>query len=1143
MTSSPTLLVFSPSTGGYYFGALLRGVARELAAVGGRAVVVQTLEPGARSDEQGEAPDFAPRVGWDHADGVLSITSAVRGEYLAPLVARDLPVVVASGTAAGVAVPTAAPDNAGGTAAAVEHLVRHGHTRIGFVGNVAQRDVRDRYDAYVRTLERHGLRADPAHLLAAPDNGTSGGRAAGEAFLAAGDRPTALMVATDRNALGLLGVVQAAGVDVPGDVAVVGFDDIEASDVSAPPLTTVSQPFDEVGALATRLVLEGVGGRPVPATPHVAPASLVVRGSCGCRPGSDGDATRGADDPARAGDDARVGDAGTPVDAGRTAALLLRAVSSGVPGRDADAERLVDDVLRVVHAATPDAAALRGLLRRVAPRADAMRVVTRVLERHVRATLDVPAAATLVGALRDLQAGAFLQQAAEVEQMLDEQVAVDAGLLDTRDPRSLDWLAGTGVRGAVLATWEGDQELVVAGAYDPGGRLAVQVGEPVPVEQFPPASLVRTAAPEDRLVCFVVPVRTRERDWGLLALVTEIEATSARETYHHWSALLASALEQQALQAAAHASEQRHALAAEAARDGLWEVDVATGATYVSERGRELLGFTRDQPLETAAWKRGVHPDDLPGLRAAIREVLALPGVAVEREYRVTLPGHTEAQWRLVRALGVADGTGACARMVGSLSDVDPRKRLEERLRLGALYDEVTGLPNRRHLLDRLAQAVETSRRHPDRGYAVVFLDLDGFKLVNDSLGHLVGDQLLTVVADRLRRQVRAADTAARFGGDEFAVLLADPVPDEVLVIAHRLQRAIAEPVVLAGQEVTVTASIGITTSDVGYTDPEDVLRDADTAMYDAKATERGTASVFERGMHVRATGRLQERAELRRALVEGQFVVHYQPVVALDDEAARAGSGTAAGEPAASSSAEDVATGRGSGVSHLEALVRWHHPERGVLLPAEFLPALVDNGSVVTLGEQVLEQVCRQLAEWERQGATTTVAVNLSHAEFWAADLPERLRAVLDRHGVAADRIVLEVTEAVIMSDMGGAQRVAGTLRDLGVALHVDDFGTGHSSLAALRDLPVDALKIDGSFIRGMDDARTGELVRVVVELGRVLGLGVVAECVETADQAAALAAMGCGRAQGWFYGRAEPGDVVGLLLERTAEREPVRT
>ncbi|GGC16038.1 EAL domain-containing protein [Cellulomonas carbonis] len=1140
MTSSPTLLVFSPSTGGYYFGALLRGVARELASVGGRAVVVQTLEPGARSDEQGEAPDFAPRVAWDHADGVLSITSAVRGEYLAPLAARDLPVVVASGTAAGVVVPTAAPDNAGGTTAAVEHLAQHGHTRIGFVGNVAQRDVRDRYDAYVRTLERHGLRADPAHLFVAPDNGTSGGRAAGHAFLAAGERPTALVVATDRNALGLMSVVQAAGVDVPGDVAVVGFDDIEASDVSAPPLTTVSQPFDEVGALATRLVLEGVGGRPVPATPHVAPASLVVRASCGCRPRSDGDArTRAADDDlAQAGDVARAGDA----DRARTAALVLRAVSSGVPGRDVDAERLVDDVLRVVHAPTPDAAALRRLLRRLTPRADAMRAVTRVLERHVRATLDAPAAATLVAGLRDLQAGAFLQQAAEVEQMLDEQVAVDAGLLDTRDPRSLSWLAGTGVRGAVLATWERDQELVVAGTYDPDGRLAVQVGEPVPVERFPPASLVRTAAPDERLVCFVVPVRTRERDWGLLALVTEIEATSARETYHHWSALLASALEQQALQAAAHASEQRHALAAEAARDGLWEVDVVTGATYVSERGRELLGFTRDEPLEAAAWKRGVHPDDLPGLRAAIREVIAVPGVAVEREYRVTLPGQTEAQWRLVRALGVADSTGACARMVGSLSDVDPRKRLEERLRLGALYDEVTGLPNRRHLLDRLAQAVETSRRHPDRGYAVVFLDLDGFKLVNDSLGHLVGDQLLTVVADRLRRQVRAADTAARFGGDEFAVLLADPVPDEVLVIAHRLQRAIAEPVVLAGQEVTVTASIGITTSDVGYTDPEDVLRDADTAMYDAKATERGTASVFERGMHVRATGRLQERAELRRALVDGQFVVHYQPVVALGDDAARAGGGTTSEEPAAASSAEAVATGRGSGVSHLEALVRWHHPERGVLLPAEFLPALVDNGSVVTLGEQVLEQVCRQLAEWERQGATPTVAVNLSHAEFWAADLPERVRAVLDRHGVAADRIVLEVTEAVIMSDMGGAQRVAGALHDLGVALHIDDFGTGHSSLAALRDLPVDALKIDGSFIRGMDDARTGELVRVVVELGRVLGLGVVAECVETADQAAALAAMGCGRAQGWFYGRAEPGDVVGPLLERTAAREPAR-
>lgn len=1102
MPSAPTLVVFSPSTGGYYFGALLRGITRELAAVGGRAVVVQTLELGARSDEQGEAPAFASPVAWDRADGVVSITSAVRGAYLGQLQERGLPVVVASGSADGLAVPTAVPDNAGGTAAAVDHLVAHGHTRIGFAGNLAQRDIRDRHEAYVRALAGHGLTAAPEHVFLAPDNGLPGGRAVGEAFLAASDRPTALMVATDRNALGFMAVVQAAGVAVPGDVAVAGFDDIEASDVSVPALTTVSQPFDEVGALAARLVLDGLDGGAVPATPHVSRATLVVRGSCGCRSAG-----------------ARVPDATERLTA-RTAEELGRALSTGAPDRDAAAAELVADVLRLVHAYPTDGAdalaELRTLLWRGAPRADTLRVLTRTVEQHARATLDARAAADLVAVLRDLQAAAFLHQAAETEAMLDEQVGVDAGLLGTGDPGSLGWLAATGVRGAALATWDGPGALAVAGVYDPDGAFDVGVGTRVRVEEFPSTSLIGAARPEEGLMCVVVPVRSRDRDWGLLALVTEIEVTSARETYHHWSALLASALDQRALQAAARASEQRHALAAQAARDGLWEVDMVASSVYISDRGRELLGFELDEVLGPKAWKRGVHPDDLPGMRAALREVVESPGTAVEQEYRVTRPGDQDPRWLLVRALGVADATGACVRMVGSLSDIDRRKQLEERLRHGALFDEVTGLPNRRFLLDRLAQAVELAGRRPGWRYAVVFLDLDGFKLVNDSLGHLVGDQLLTVVADRLRRHVRAADTPARFGGDEFAVLLTDPVPEEVLVIAERLHRAIAEPVRLAGQEVSVTASIGITTSDVGYTDAEDVLRDADTAMYEAKSSTRGTACVFEPGMHVRATGRLQERAELRRALADEEFVVHYQPIVGLT----------------------------GAPVSHLEALVRWHHPERGVLLPGEFLPALEENGSVVALGGVVLEEVCRQIAAWEREGGTTaTVAVNLSHAEFWAPDLPERVRDTLRRHGVGPDRLVLEVTEAVIMSDTGEARRVADALRDVGVALHIDDFGTGHSSLAALRNLPVDAIKIDGSFIRGMANEQTGELVRIIVEIGRVLGLEVVAECVETPDQAAALAAMGCASAQGWLYSRAVTGDRAGRLIGRDlAERMPTR-
>ncbi|WP_182112941.1 MULTISPECIES: EAL domain-containing protein [unclassified Actinotalea] len=1111
MTHPPTLLVLTPSTGGDYFGGLLTGVARELAAVGGRAVVVQTLEPGLESDQPGEAPDFAVPVGWDEVDGVVAVTYAVGAAYLRSAQEHGLPVVVTSARLDDLTAPSAVADNVGGTRAAVEHLLAHGHTRIGFVGNLVQRDTAERYETLLGTLEDHGLASAPRHLFVAPDNGEAGGRAAAAVFLAADDRPTAVVSGTDRNAVAFLEAVTAGGVAVPGDLAITGFDNIEPASFASPALTTVDQPFDEVGALAARLALRMVAGEEVPPTAHVAPATLVVRWSCGCRPGvgpvAGRPGLRVAVDP-RAARDA-------------TAHRLRQALVTGRDGRD-DAvapvgEELLDAVERLLRTdpATlrspggdpPDVLeSLRAALLRSTGRNDALRRVTRTLDEYVRATHRPEHAGLTLAVLREVQAVALLRRSAQVGQMLDEQYAVDVGLLAAADPRTLDWLAGTRVRAAVFAAWDDAGDLRVEGVHDPAGRLGERVGTTVPVERFPHASLVRDADPQERLVCHVLPVRTRERRWGLLALVAEIDPAAARETFHHWSALLASALEQQALQAAVRSNERRYALVAEAARDGLWEYDGVEERTYLSPRARELVGLSGDAPSDVASWRRHVHPDDVVRLAEATAAARRAPGTAVEIEYR-TIDDDGRQRWLLYRALAMPGQDGSAGRVVGSLSDIDERKVLEERLRLGALYDEVTGLPNRRHFLGRLRHALEQRQRDPDHRFAVMFLDVDGFKLVNDSLGHLVGDQLLTAIAERLRTELRTCDTAARLGGDEFAVLVTGATPEEVLAVARRAREAVARPVDLAGHEVAVTASIGIATSDTPYTDPEHVLRDADIAMYEAKSAERGTTALFDPEMHTRATERLRTRAELRVALAERQLVVHYQPVVRLADGVA----------------------------CHFEALVRWQHPERGLLLPGEFLPALVDQPAVTALAEQVLDDVCARLAAWGREHtASASVAVNLSHAEFWSADLPGRVRRALERHGVPASRLVLEITESVIMTDPDEARRVMDELHAVGVTLHVDDFGTGQSSLHALRHFPVDALKIDGSFIREMDDPPTAELVRVILEIGQVLGLDVVAECVETPEQAERLRALGCRHAQGWLFGRAVPGDEAGRLLGR---------
>ncbi|KGM10427.1 putative bifunctional diguanylate cyclase/phosphodiesterase [Cellulomonas bogoriensis] len=440
------------------------------------------------------------------------------------------------------------------------------------------------------------------------------------------------------------------------------------------------------------------------------------------------------------------------------------------------------------------------------------------------------------------------------------------------------------------------------------------------------------------------------------------------------------------------------------------------------------------------------------------------------------------------------------------------RTDLAERLCHGALHDPVTGLPNRRLFVDRLEVAVEQLTRRHAAGFAVVFLEVDGLTLVNDSLGHAAGDMLLREIAARLRSELRTSDTAARFGGAEFAVLLSDPVPEEVLVITERMQQRIAAPVRLGDQEVAVTANAGITTSELVYTRAEDVLRDAATAMHHATRSDEGTASVFDHAMHARAAGRLRTRGELRTALAHGQFVVHYQPIVALD----------------------------GSGLSHFEALVRWDHPERGLVGPGEFLGPMEENSTIVQLGQWVIDEVCRQVAAW-RQGYTggVTVSVNVSHLEFWSPTLVSTVAEALERHDVPPECLVLEITETVIMADARPATAVMQQLRDLGVRLHIDDFGTGHSSLTALRTLPVDALKIDGSFIRELTlTARTHDLVEIILYMGRVLGLEVIAECVETTDQAQRLEVLGCANAQGWLYARALPGPAAGTLLGTSLAR-----
>ncbi|HEX6903832.1 MAG TPA: EAL domain-containing protein [Thermoanaerobaculia bacterium] len=557
------------------------------------------------------------------------------------------------------------------------------------------------------------------------------------------------------------------------------------------------------------------------------------------------------------------------------------------------------------------------------------------------------------------------------------------------------------------------------------------------------------------------------------------------------------AIERKRAEVALRDSEERYALAVSGAKDGLWDWDLRGDRIYFSPRWKVMIGEEEvgDDPSE---WFSRIHPDDLPCVRMALAAHLAGRADDFESEHRIR---HWDGNWRwvLARGLAVRDAQGSSYRMAGSLSDITARKTAEERLLHDAFHDPLTGLPNRALFMDRLGMAIAHAKRRLSYTYAVLFIDLDRFKNINDSLGHSAGDELLVAVARRLSSCLRPGDTVARLGGDEFTILLDEVTDvDHAGQVAQRMHREMAQPFHIQGHEVYVTLSLGITLGAGGdYDRPEDVLRDADTAMYGAKTSGKARDAVFDREMHDRAVALLQTETDLRRAVDRSEFEVHYQPIVSLTS-----------GE-----------------IDAFEALLRWRHPWRGLLLPDDFVPIAEETGLIVPIGWWVLREACRQLADWRvlpgcRQPLAVTV--NLSGKQFLQADLVHRVQEILQHTGLEPECLRLEITESTIMSKAEEAIAKLQGLRDLGIKVYIDDFGTGYSSLSYLHRLPVDALKIDRSFVSEMCHREDrSEIVGTIVTLARNLRMDVAAEGIETAEQVSRLRVLSCHFGQGYFFSR----------------------
>ena len=558
-------------------------------------------------------------------------------------------------------------------------------------------------------------------------------------------------------------------------------------------------------------------------------------------------------------------------------------------------------------------------------------------------------------------------------------------------------------------------------------------------------------------------------------------------------------------------SEERYALAALGANDGLWDWDLRNHRVFFSPRWKAMLGHAEAE-IETRPeeWFERIHPDDVEGFRRHLEEHVEGLTDHFECEHRMR---HKTGTWRwmLARGIAVRDARGRATRIAGSQTDTTGRKRVEEQLTHDAFHDALTGLPNRGLFMEHLRLVIEQSKRDRDNLFAVLFLDMDRFKIVNDSLGHIAGDCLLVEISWRLRQCLRGGDIVARLGGDEFTILLRDTEePGEAALVAARVHDELARPFDIGGNEVYATASIGIVLSTIGFTRPEDFLRAADTAMYRAKAHGRGHHAVFDQEMHARVMLTLQLENDLRRAIERGEMIVHYQPIVALD-------------------------TGR---VTGFEALVRWQHPERGLVPPMEFIPVAEEAGLIVPLGTWVLTEACREARRWQGAaagGPWPDVSVNLSGKQFAQPDLLERVGQVLAETGLDGHALRLEITESVVMENAEATAASLQQLRELGVRLVVDDFGTGYSSLSYLQRFPISTLKIDRSFVSRMcDSEENSEIVRTIIALARNLGIEVVAEGVETPEQLAQLRALGCGYAQGFLFSDAVPADVAADMIAR---------
>jgi diguanylate cyclase (GGDEF)-like protein/PAS domain S-box-containing protein len=547
-------------------------------------------------------------------------------------------------------------------------------------------------------------------------------------------------------------------------------------------------------------------------------------------------------------------------------------------------------------------------------------------------------------------------------------------------------------------------------------------------------------------------------------------------------------------------SEERYSLAIQGANDGIWDWNLISGDVFFSPRWKSMLGY-RDEEIAPAidSWFSKVHPDDLGLLQIELSRHLDNVTELFQFNHRVFCKDNS-ILWVSCRGMAKRGHDGIAYRMSGSLTDISRQKQFEEQILFDAFHDPLTNLPNRAFLMERISHSIQRAKRSSNEQFALIFLDLDRFKNINDSLGHSLGDLLLQKLAIRLKDSLRTIDTVARIGGDEFVILI-DSISDndEVIIIANRIIEALSQAVDLENNDVSINASLGIVVFSDNYENAEGILRDADIAMYEAKRNTFRRYELFNPDMRKKANTKLKLETELRHALQFNEFELFYQPILSV----------------------------AGASLVSFEALIRWHQRVKGYILPAEFIPIAEETGLIIPIGQWVINEACKQIAIWKKiipPDKHLTVNINLSTKQFSDPHLCQKVRNCINEYKIEGNNLVLEITESAFIEDRINVIASLNELRGMGVKVHIDDFGTGYSSLSYLHSLPFDALKIDRSFIKQMgigNDNASIEIIQAIISLGKDLGKNVIAEGVESQHELKILTEMSCGYFQGYLIAK----------------------